>query len=111
MSFKNTEGSYFFQKDRELIESRKSEEEKAIAENLLPLKTGHCSNCGEEMKAKQLDGIDYDFCPTCASVSLSLDSLNQLYKEHKFPRFKFTIDKHKKRYDLLHSFEENEKVD
>lgn len=106
MTYKNTEDGYFFQKDRELIESRKNEEIKQIKEQFLQSEGSTCTSCGGSMKSKDLDGIEYKYCTSCATVNLSLDSLNQLYKENKFPRFKFTIDKQKERNDLLHSFEE-----
>lgn len=106
MTFKNTEGSYFFQKDRELIENRKIEEIEHLKQEFLKNEANFCTSCGGEMKAKELDGIGYKSCSSCSNVNISLEALDQLYKENKFARFKFTLDKQKERNELLKSFEE-----
>lgn len=106
MSLKDIEKEYFFKKDRELIESRKEKEKREMISNILNQEGAHCGSCGGQMKDKNLDGVEYKTCTNCSTVSLSMESIDKLYKEHKFSRFKFTLDKQKERQELLKSIEE-----
>ena len=105
MSIKSTEDSYFYKQDRELIESRKTEEIENLKKKHLEQDANFCTACGGEMKDREMDGIKYKSCSSCSYVNITLESLDRLYKEHKFARFKFTLDKQKERNDLLRSIE------
>lgn len=110
MSYNQKLEAYFHNKDRELIENRKIEElEKLQAEIEDATAPAHssCSSCGEgESVTKQLDGIEFKVCDSCYDVTLSHESLDQIYKEQKFAKLKFTVDKYKERNELLKAFEQ-----
>ena len=77
------EDEYFYKKDRELIEKIKERERQK--KDLLA-RTEHyhkCAKCGQQMEDRVWDDIRFLACNHCASVHMSLETLERIRDQHQ----------------------------
>ncbi len=96
------ENQWFLENERTLLELARKEREKRLEAYRIECEKAErekrrlahwkkCPQCGMDMKAEQLDGIEVDRCTICAGVFFDhgeLESLLMRKTENRFPFFR-----------------------
>jgi hypothetical protein len=77
------EEQYFAERDRELLERLKGEQESGSDETIRVAALGRCPRDGEALAGRKLHGVDIDECPQCKGMWLDEGELKILAEREK----------------------------
>lgn len=72
------ENRFFAERDRELIEKLKQQQEEEQEQTVKELATARCPRDGERLTQRELHGVTIDDCPECNGIWLDKGELESL---------------------------------
>jgi uncharacterized protein len=72
------EDQYFAERDRQLVERLRREQEAAAEGSPQAGGLGRCPKCGTALQQQSLHGVSVDACPSCQGVWLAKGELQEL---------------------------------